>query len=106
VLLGQVRIQVTIFLQRLVRGLSGHVPRPSVIYADRPSLYADGPTGWFRFCVICGGSGACLGNSLKMSPAVAGPDGPRSRADGPGICISIDLLPICGCSGYASIGIP
>jgi hypothetical protein len=49
---------------------------------------------------------ACLDNSLKMGPAVAGPDGPRSRADYPGMCRSTDLLPICGCSGYVSIGIP
>jgi hypothetical protein len=32
--------------------------------------------------------GACLGNSLKMGPAVAGPDGPRSCADDPGMCRS------------------
>jgi hypothetical protein len=33
--------------------------------------------------VTCGGSDAYLGNSLKIGPAIAGPDGPRSRADGP-----------------------
>jgi hypothetical protein len=46
---------------------------------------------------VCGGSGAYLGNSLKIGPTVAGPDGPLSRADGPGMCRSAGLLPICGC---------
>jgi hypothetical protein len=36
-----------------------------------------------------------------MGPAVAGPDGPRSRADGSVMCRLANLLPMCvgGC-GY------
>jgi hypothetical protein len=54
---------------------------------------------WFRVCVTCGGSNTYLGNSLKIGPVVVGPDGPRSCADGPDMCRSANLLPICGCSG-------
>jgi hypothetical protein len=34
------------------------------------------------------------GYLIKNGPAVAGPDGPRSRADGPDMCRSAVLLPI------------
>jgi hypothetical protein len=72
-----------------------------------PSVVVRRPSDWVaQILAICGGSGACLGNSLKLGPAVAGPDGPRSRADGPDMCRSADLLPICCCSGYVSISIP
>jgi hypothetical protein len=75
------------------------------------TLYADGLNGSFRACTVRGDSGADLGNSiLKTGPATAGPDGPRSRADGPAMRRSTDLPPICiggcGCPGYVSIGIP
>jgi hypothetical protein len=60
--------------------------------------------------VVRGCSGACLGNSVKMGPAVVGSDDPRSRADGPDMCRSANLLLMCvggcGCSGYVSSGIP
>jgi hypothetical protein len=35
--------------------------------------------GSFRFCVVCGGSGTYLGNSLKIGPTVVGPDGPTGK---------------------------
>jgi hypothetical protein len=89
-----------------MRGLSGHVPGPSVIICGSSVVVCRRSDWVCRFYAICGGSGACLGNSLKMGSAVAGPDGTRSRADGPGMCRSTDLLPICGCSGYVSISIP
>jgi hypothetical protein len=61
-------------------------------------------------CVVYGGSGACLGNSLKMGPVAAGPNGPRSRADDPDMRRSANLSSMCvggcGCPGYVSIGIP
>jgi hypothetical protein len=72
---------------------------------DCPIGYADGLPGWFRACVTCGGSDAYLGNSLKI-----GLDGPRSHVDGPDICRSANLWPICvrgcGCLEYVSIDIP
>ena len=70
----------------------------------------DGLNGSFRVCVVRGGSGVGLGNPfLKIGPVVAGPDGPRSRVDGPVVCRLVDLPLICvgscGCLGYVSIGI-
>jgi hypothetical protein len=74
------------------------VPDRSVKYADCPAMwpdrptlysdclapYADSPNGLSRVCTACGGLGVGLGNSLlKMGLAAAGPDGSRSRADGP-----------------------
>jgi hypothetical protein len=45
-----------------------------------------------------------------MGLAVAGPDGPRSRVDGPVMCRLANLLSMCvggcGCLGHVSIGIP
>jgi hypothetical protein len=88
------------------------------MWSDRPTLYsnylasyADGPNGLSRVCTVCGGLGASLGDSLlKMGSAAAGPDGPRSRADGPDMCILANLSPMCMggccCPRYMSIGIP
>jgi hypothetical protein len=81
-----------------------------VLYLDCPAPYANGSNGLSRVCAVRGGSGAGLCNSfLKMGPAAAGPDGPRSRADGPNMRRSTNLSSMCvggcGCSGYASIGI-
>jgi hypothetical protein len=45
VLLGQVRIQVTILLKKLMRGLSGHVPGPPVIICG-PSVVVCGRFDW------------------------------------------------------------
>jgi hypothetical protein len=70
-------------------------PDHPLLYADRLSLYADGPTGSFRVCAVCGGSGTCLGNLLKIGSAAAGPDGPRSRADGSDMCRSTNLSSMC-----------
>jgi hypothetical protein len=94
------------------------VPDHPVKYADRPTLYsdclmpyADGPNGLSRFCTACGGLGAGLGNLLlKMGSTAAGLDGPRSRANGPDMRRSTNLLPMCvrgyRCPRYMSIGIP
>jgi hypothetical protein len=86
------------------------VPDRPVKYADRPVKYADRPTlysdclalyvdslnGLSRVCTVCGGLGAGLGNSLlKMGSDAAGPDGPRSRADGPDMHRSANLSPMC-----------
>jgi hypothetical protein len=88
------------------------------MWPDRPTLYsnclasyADGPNGLSRVCMVRGGLGAGLGNSLlKMGSAAAGPDGPRSRVDGPDMRILANLLPMCMrgccCPRYMSIGIP
>jgi hypothetical protein len=46
-LLGRVRIQVTILLKKLMRGLSGHVPGPSVIICG-PSVAV---CRWFDWVV-------------------------------------------------------
>jgi hypothetical protein len=81
------------------------------LYLDCPVLYADGPNWSFRVCAVRGGSGLGLDNSfLKIGPAVAGPDGPRSRADGSDMRRSA-ILPLiciggCGCLGYVSTVIP
>jgi hypothetical protein len=49
---------------------------PSVIICG-PSVIVCGQSDWVvQILCICGSSGACLGNLLKMGPAVAGPDGP------------------------------
>jgi hypothetical protein len=82
-----------------------------VLYSDCLVPYADGLNGLSRVCMVRGGSGAGLGNSfLKMGPATAGPDGPRSHADGPDMCRSASLSSMCvggcGCPGYVSISIP
>jgi hypothetical protein len=63
----------------------------TVKYADRPAacadcltLCAEGPNCSFRVCAGRGGLDADFGISvLKTGPTAAGPDGPRSRADGP-----------------------
>ena len=71
-----------------------------VLYSDYLALYADGLNGSFRVCTVHGDSGAGLDSSfLKTGPVVAGPDGPRSRADGLDMRRSTDLLLICvgGC---------
>jgi hypothetical protein len=82
----------------------------SLLYVECPSLYADSPTGKFRVCAVRGGSGACFGNSFLKMVLAAGPNGPRSRVDGPDMRRSTNLSPIyvggCGCPGYVSIGIP
>jgi hypothetical protein len=90
----------------------------SAMWLDRPTLYSDylgsytdGPNGLSRVCTVCGGLGAGLGNSLlKMGSAAAGPDGPRSCADGPDMRRSANLSPMCVggycCPRYMSIGIP
>jgi hypothetical protein len=44
-LLGRVRIQVIIFLKRLMRGLSGYVSGPSVVICG-PSVVVCGPSDW------------------------------------------------------------
>jgi hypothetical protein len=87
-----------------------YADRP-LIYSDCPALYADGLIGSFRVRAVRGGSGAGLGNSfLKTESVVAGPDGSRSRADGPKMRRSTDLPLICiggrRWPGYVSIGIP
>jgi hypothetical protein len=86
-------------------------PDCSVMYLDCPTLCTDGPNCSFRVCVGRGGSGVDLGYLiLKTRPDVVGPDGPRSRADGPTVRISVGLPPMCvgacGCPRYLSIGIP
>jgi hypothetical protein len=98
--------------------LKNFVPDRPIRYVDRPALYSNCPApyvdslnGLSRACAVHGGSCACLGNSfLKMGPAAAGPDGSRSRANGPDMCGSVNLSPMCvggyGCPGYVSIGIP
>jgi hypothetical protein len=54
-----------------------------VLYLDCLTLYVDGPNGSFRVCAVRGGSSVGLVNSfLKTGPTIAGPDGPRSCADG------------------------
>jgi hypothetical protein len=63
-----------------------------------------------RVCVEYDGPGTDFGGSVrKMRPAVAGPNGPRSCADGPAVHRSVDLPPIFaegyGCSGYVFIGV-
>jgi hypothetical protein len=45
VLLGRVRIQVTILLKKVMRELSGHVPGPSVIICG-PSVVVCGWSDW------------------------------------------------------------
>jgi hypothetical protein len=81
------------------------------LYSDCLASYADGPNGLSRVCTVGGGLGVGLGNSLlKMGSAAAGPDSPRSRADGPDMRRSANLSPMCVggccCPGYMSIGIP
>jgi hypothetical protein len=81
------------------------------MYSDCPALYADGPNGSFWVCAVRGGSSADLSNSLlKTGHAATGPDGPCSRSDGPAMCTSTGLPPICVggccCPRYVSIGIP
>jgi hypothetical protein len=85
-------------------------PDRPVLYSNYPALYPDGPNGSFKVCTVRGSSGAGLSNSfLKTGPTTAGLDDPRSRVDGPDMCRSTDLPPICvggcGCPGYVSIGI-
>jgi hypothetical protein len=59
-------------------------------------LCANGPNCLFRVCLERGGSGAGLGNSvLKTGPTTVGPDGPRSRVNGPVVRRSVGLPPIC-----------
>jgi hypothetical protein len=86
-------------------------PDCPTLYSDYLASYADGPNGLSRVCTVCGGLGAGLGNSLlKMGSAAAGPNGPRSRADGPDMHRSANLSPMCVggccCPRYMSIGIP
>jgi hypothetical protein len=86
-------------------------PDRPTLYSDCLASYADGPNGLSRVCTVCGGLGAGLGNLLlKMGSAAAGPDGPRSRADGPDMRKLANLSPMCVggccCPGYTSIGIP
>jgi hypothetical protein len=86
-------------------------PDRLALYSDCLAPYVDGSNGLSRVCTVCGGLGAGLGNSLlKMGSAAAGPDGPRSRADGPDMRRSTNLLPMCVggccCPGYMSIGLP
>jgi hypothetical protein len=86
-------------------------PDRPTLYSDYLAPYADGPNGLSRVCTACGGLGAGLGNSLlKKGLATAGPDGPRPRTDGPDMCRSANLSPMCvggcRCPGYMSIGIP
>jgi hypothetical protein len=83
----------------------------STLYLDCLASYVDGPNGLSRVCTVCGGLGADLGNSLlKMGSAAAGPDGQRSRADGPDMRRSANLSPMCVggccCPRYMFIGIP
>jgi hypothetical protein len=69
----------------------GYADRP-VEYVDCPWSYADDLFGWFRACVACVDTDTYLGNSLKMGPAVAGPDSPCSRPEevvvAQGMCLS------------------
>jgi hypothetical protein len=86
-------------------------PDRSKLYSDCLAPYADSPNGLSRVCTVCGGLGVGLGNSLlKMGPVAAGPDGPRSHADGPDMRRSANLSPMCVggycCLGFMSIGIP
>jgi hypothetical protein len=86
-------------------------PDRPTLYSDCLAPYADGPNGLSRVCMACGGLGAGLGNSLlKMGSVAAGPDGPRSRADGPDMRRSANLSPMCvggcRCPRYMSIDIP
>ena len=86
-------------------------PDRPTLYSDCLASYADSPNGLSRVCTVCGGLGAGLGNSLlKMGSTAAGPDGPRSRADGPDMRRSTNLSPMCVggycCPRYMSIGIP
>jgi hypothetical protein len=83
----------------------------STLYSDCLASYADGPNGLSRVCTVCGGLGAGLGNVLlKMGSAAAGPDDPRSRADGSDTRRSANLSSMCMegcyCPRYMSIGIP
>jgi hypothetical protein len=86
-------------------------PDRPTLYSDCLASYADGPNGLSRVCMVCGGLGAGLGNSLlKMGSAAAGSDGPRSRADGPDMRKLANLSSMC-VGGYCfpcymSIGIP
>jgi hypothetical protein len=71
-------------------------PDRPTLYSDCPASYADGLNGLSRVCTVCLGLGAGLDNSLlKMGSAAAGPDGPRSRADGPDVRRSANLSPMC-----------
>jgi hypothetical protein len=81
------------------------------LYSDCLASYTDGLNGLSRVCVVCGGLGAGLGNSLlKMGSTAASPDSPRSRADGPDMRRSANLSPMCVggccCPWYMFIGIP
>jgi hypothetical protein len=85
-------------------------PDRPVMYSDFPALCVDCLNCSFRVCVGRGGSGVSLSNSiLKTGPTVVGPDGPRSRVDGPAVRRSAGLPPICvggcGCPGLVSIDI-
>jgi hypothetical protein len=71
-------------------------PDCPTLYSNYLAPYADGLNGLSRVCTVCGGLGAGLGNSLlKMGPVAAGPDVPRSRADGPDMRRSANLSPMC-----------
>jgi hypothetical protein len=87
-------------------------------YADRPVMYSNGlvqytddSNGSFRVCVVHGGSGAGLGNSvLKTKSAIAGPESPGPQTGSPVVRRSVVLPPVCiggyGCPGYVSVSIP
>jgi hypothetical protein len=80
------------------------------LYSDCLASYADDSNELSRVCMVCGGLGANLGNSiLTMGSAVAGADGPRSCADGPDMRRSANLSPMCVggccCPRYMSISI-
>jgi hypothetical protein len=82
-----------------------------VMYLNCSTLFVDGPNCLFGICADRDGSGAGLGNSvLQTGPTVVGPDGSRSRGDGPTMCRLADLPLICiggcGCPSYVSIDIP
>jgi hypothetical protein len=85
-------------LSGVTRGLSGQVSRQSVCVS-------------VRVCVEYDSSGTDFSGLVrKRSPALAGPDSPRSCADDPAVRRSVDLPSIFaegyGCSGYVFIGIP
>jgi hypothetical protein len=118
VYLGQMRSWVSILLKKnsvpdrpaTCADCPAMWPYRPTLYSDCLAPYADGPNGLSRVCTVCGGLGAGLGNSLlKMGPAAAGPDGPRSRADSPDMRRSAKLSPMCvggySCLGYMFIGI-